>query len=218
MARRLAVISGTLVLTVAVAATALAQSKGSKLGYQLGPVAGANLFTFGGSDATGAKTRTAFYVGAALRAPLGGGGVFLEPQVLYSQEGAKYTDPTIGTLTLKSAYLEVPILLGIDFGHGSSVTPHLFAGPAIGVNMSCDLEVTNGSITTSGACKDNGLTLKTLDLGVTGGGGITMPIGRSTFLIDARYTLGLTDITSGSNLKNQGFSVGAGLTIPVGSH
>ncbi len=188
-------------------------------GVQIGAVAGVNVFTFGGSDASGVTSRTAFYGGVALTVPLGAS-AFLEPQVVYSAEGAKTTvnDSTLGTIerTFKLGYIEVPILFGFNFGRAGGTRPHLYAGPAVGINVGCDMEAAAEGITVTSSCSDAGVTVKTIDLGVTGGGGVTFPVGRGTISIDARYTLGLTDVFDGPNMKNQGFSVGAGFTIPLG--
>ena len=225
MTHRLAIIGGTLALSIAVAAAASGQTKATKgsvgptMGTQIGVAAGVNVFTFGGSDAADLKSRTAFFAGVALHVPLGPT-AFLEPQVLYSQEGAKssVTDSTFGTIegTFKLSYLRVPVLFGLNFQR-NGLGPHLFAGPSIGLKVGCDIEASAQGQTASSSCSDGGLDLKSTDFAVTGGAGITLPVGRGTFSIDARYTLGLTDITDGSNAKNQGFSVGAGFTLPLGS-
>jgi hypothetical protein len=224
VAPRLALV-GTLALSLAVTATAFGQTKGSKGstgsngGAQIGPVAGVNIFTFGGSDASGATSRTAFYAGLALRAPLSPT-VFVEPQLLYFQVGAKTTvnDPQLGTVegTFKLSYIEVPILFGVNFGHGG-LGPHLVAGPAIGLKAGCDISATAAGVSASSKCSDAGVTIKSTDFGVTGGGGFTFALGRGTASIDARYTLGLAKIADGSNITNQGFSIGAGFTLPLGS-
>jgi hypothetical protein len=219
VSHRLALVGGTLALSLAVATQAIGQSKkGSKLGLQLGPVAGVTVFTFGGSDASGTKSRTGFYAGVALRVPLSPT-TFVEPQLLYFQEGAKSTavDSQLGTIegTFKFTYLELPVLLGLNLGRGG-YGGHLFAGPAFGLKVGCDIEASAQGLSASSPCSDAGITVKSLDFGVTGGGGFSFPLGPGTASIDARYTLGLTAITDGSNVKNEGFSVGAGFTLPLG--
>jgi hypothetical protein len=219
VSHRLALAGGTLALTLAVATQALGQSKkGSKPGLQMGAVAGINVFTFGGSDASGTKSRTAIYAGVALRAPLSPT-TFVEPQLLFFQEGARSTavDSQLGTVegTFKFTYLELPILLGLNLGQGGHGA-HVFAGPALGLKVGCDIEASAQGLTATSPCSEAGLTLKSLDFGVTGGGGFTFPLGPGTASVDARYTLGLTAITDGSNVKNQGLSVGAGFTLPLG--
>lgn len=187
---------------------------------QLGVVAGANIFTFGGSDASGVTSRTAFYAGAALTIPLGAN-AFVEPQLLYSAEGAKMTvfDSTLATNvtgTFKLAYLRVPVLFGLNFGSAGGVRPRIYAGPAIGIKASCNLEASAMGTSVSSSCTDVDLKMKGVDLGVTGGGGATIPVGRGTISVDARYTLGLTDVYDALNMKNKGFSIGAGFTFPLG--
>jgi hypothetical protein len=218
VARKLVLVAATVGLSCALAASALAQGttwKAAGTGPQIGPVAGVNIFTFGGANTSGVKSRTAFYAGLALDVPLGGT-LFVQPEVLYAQKGAKETDPTLGTLTLKLAYVEVPILLGFNFGSPSSVRPRIYAGPSVGINLSCDFEETLSGVSQSASCSSLSTSIKSLDLGVTGGGGVAIPFGRAMFTLDARYTLGLTKITDGGTAKNQGFSVGAGIMFRFG--
>jgi len=223
VARRLALVGGVLGLSLAVTASALAQQswKAGGGGMQIGAVGGVNLFTWGGSDVSGAgvKSRTAFYAGLALNVPLGSM-FFVQPEVLYAQKGAKdtYTDATLGDIneTAKEAYVDVPILLGVNFGRAGGTRPRIYAGPSVGVNVSCEYEQTQVSTGNSASVTCPSGSIKTLDLGVTGGGGIEIPFGRATFTLDGRYTLGLTSIFDGSNVKNQGFSVGAGIMFRFG--
>jgi len=222
VARRLALVGGVLGLSFAVTASAVAQQswKAAGGGVQIGPVAGVNIFTLSGSDAQSAKSRTAFYGGVALNLPLGSI-FFVQPEALYAQKGAKWTDPS-GTLTAKLAYVEVPILLGLNFGTAGSTRPRVYAGPTVGVNLSCDYETSAGSVSCGTISTALPTTIKTLDLGVTGGGGLSIPFGRATFTLDARYTLGLTTSLTTSTPdgtlsgKNQGFAVGAGIMIRFG--
>ncbi len=223
MARRLVVIA-TLGLSCAVVALAPAQDKGKGKGsagaeFQIGAVAGANLFTFGGSDASNVTTRTAFYAGTALTIPLGQT-FFIQPEVLYSAEGAKTSvvDSTFGMIegTFKLAYVSVPVLFGLDLGRGGSGL-RIYAGPVFNLSIACDLEATNQGNTASSGCKDLGLTAKGSTVGATVGAGIALRVGHGALTFDARYSRDLTDAFDGSNVRNQGISVGAGFSVPLGS-
>lgn len=223
MANQLIVVT-TLALSCAVSAVAPAQVKDKGKGVagpeiQIGAVAGANLFTFGGSDASGVTTRTAFYAGTALTIPLGRT-FFLQPEVLYSAEGAKTTvvDSTFGTIngTFKLAYVSVPVLIGLDLAGGGSGL-RVYVGPVLNLNIVCDLEATNQGSTVSSSCKDQGLTAKSSTVGATVGAGITLRVGHGAISFDARYSRDLSDAFDGSNVRNQGFSVGAGFSVPLGT-
>jgi hypothetical protein len=182
---------------------------------EIGPVGGVNIFTLGGSNTSGVKSRTSFYAGIALNLPLGPT-FFVQPEALYAQKGAKEEDPTLGTLTLKLAYVEVPLLLGVNFGNTGSTRPRIYAGPSVGVNLSCDFEESVSGSSQSATCSSLSTTIKSLDFGVTGGAGVSIPFGRATFTLDGRYTLGLTTISEGGTSKNRGFSVGAGIMFRFG--
>lgn len=223
MARKVIVVA-TLGLSCAVAAMAPAQSKdkskgSGETGLQMGAVVGANFFTFGGSDASNVTTRTAFYAGTALTIPLGRT-FFLQPELLYSAEGAKTSvvDSTFGTIegTFKLAYISVPVLFGLNLGGGGSGL-RLYAGPVLNLNVTCDLEATNQGSTMSSSCKDAGLSAKSSTVGATVGAGVRLRVGHGAILLDARYSRDLSDAFDGSNVRNQGLSVGAGFTVPLGA-
>ena len=223
MARNL-IVGATLGLSLVAVAMASAQDKDKNKaspapGLQIGAVGGANLFTFGGSDATGVTTRTAFYAGTALTIPLGRT-FFVQPELLYSGEGAKTTveDSTFGTIqgTFKLAYLSVPVLFGLDLGGGGSGL-RIYAGPVLNLDISCDLEAAAQGTTMTSSCKDASLTPKTTTLGATVGAGVRLRMGQGAIAFDARYSRDLSDAFGGSNVRNQGLSVGAGFSIPLGA-
>lgn len=58
-----------------------------------------------------------------------------------------------------------------------------------------------------------------LDLGLGFGGGVSMPMGNNTIFIEARYSLGLTDINDDdfddTKIKTKGFQIFAGITFPL---
>ena len=216
----LAAIVGSVPLACAVAAQGFAQDKplgkdpGSKV-VQIGPVIGMNFFTLAGSDASGMKTRSALYAGTALTVPLGVN-TFLQPELLYSAEGAKVsvTDSSFGTIdgTYELAYLAVPVLFGVRLARGR-VEPRLFAGPVLNVNLVCDLEASAQGQSSSMSCADASLTAKTLTFGATAGGDLAFRSSWGTFTLSARYAADLTHAFDDSNVRNRGVSVGAGLSI-----
>lgn len=120
----------------------------------------------------------------------------LQPELLYSGQGAKYT--TGGTESkLKLDYINVPILFQYMFDNGF----RLEAGPQIGFLVSAKTETNDVSVDV----KDQ---LKGTDLGIgLGVGYIHVPSG---FGVDARYNLGMTNISEDDNNKsmNRGFQLG----------
>jgi hypothetical protein len=179
---------------------------------EFGILGGVNIFTFGGSDASGAKSRTSFFGGASLTVPLGSQ-VYVQPEVLYSGEGGTF-DSAGTTVEIKLAYLRVPVLLGVNLTPSARTGFRVFVGPAVGLKLSCDVAVTSGGVTLSGSCASG--SVKSVDVGATGGAGLTLHMPRFNINLDARYTLGLTKILSDTDVKNQGFSIGAGLSFPLG--
>jgi len=120
----------------------------------------------------------------------------LQPELVFSGQGAKYT--TSGTETkLKLNYLNVPILFQYMFDNGFRIE----AGPQVGFLLSAKTEANDVTVDV----KDQ---LKGTDLGLGFGlGYIHVPSG---FGVDARYNMGLTNISEDDNNKamNRGFQLG----------
>src|ERR1700744_1925621 len=113
---------------VLLAATAFATSKAQ---VQFGVKAGGNFATQSGSDAGDAKTLFGFNGGVFLRLPLQRG-VSVQPELVYSQQGAHYDLPGGGTQNEHANYMNIPILL--KFTHGSGL--YLETGPQFGFLVS----------------------------------------------------------------------------------
>lgn len=120
----------------------------------------------------------------------------LQPEITYSLQGAKYTVSNVET-NINLGYINIPLNVQYMFDNGF----RLQAGPQIGFLMNAKAETNN--VKTD--IKDN---LKTVDFGVTAGLGYVHPA--SGFGVDARYNLGLSDISesNASKLTNRGFQVG----------
>lgn len=220
MRSRLAFLATAVGLSVAVTTPAFSQAVGPKRvpvpPMEFGILGGVNIFTFGGSDASGAKSRTSFFAGASLTVPLSSS-FYVQPEALYSDEGAS-ADLVVDTVTvhgaIKLAYLEVPVLLGVNLTPSARTGLRIFAGPAVGLKLSCSVAATIAGLTSSQSCPSD--FAKSTDFGVTGGAGLTMHMTKFNVNVDARYTLGLAKVLTGGDIKNQGFSIGAGLSFPLG--
>jgi hypothetical protein len=213
MRSRVAVLATAVGLSVAITTPGFAQAKRVPVPpMEFGLMGGVNIFTVGGSDATGAKSRTSFFGGASLMVPLGQM-FFVEPQILFSGEGATYTDTSV-TSTLKLSYVQVPVLLGVNIGGTERSGLRVFAGPMVAFKVGCTAEGSGGGLTVSGSCSDIGLDVKSTDFGVTGGAGFTIRGNRFNLNVFGRYTLGLAKVITDFDIKNQGFSIGAGLSFP----
>ncbi|HSN61838.1 MAG TPA: porin family protein [Ferruginibacter sp.] len=120
----------------------------------------------------------------------------LQPEVVYSLQGAKSTVANIET-KLNLGYINVPVMLQYMFDNGF----RLQAGPQVGFLISGKSEIKDEE----NNIKDQ---FKTVDFGVGAGLGYVHPA--SGFGVDARYNLGLSDITESdlTKMTNRGFQLG----------
>ncbi len=118
---------------------------------------------------------------------------------LFSQRGAK--DNTFGDdAKIRLTYLDVPLTARFGSTTANNMHFHAFTGPQLGIKLS--------SKYTDDADSDVDLDdqVKSWDFGWRVGAGVEM----NRVSLDARYTLGLTNIDesdSGSSLKNRTFTV-----------
>ena len=120
----------------------------------------------------------------------------LQPELLYSAQGAKFTSNGIES-KLKLDYINVPILFQYMFDNGF----RLEAGPQVGFLVGAKTEANDVSVDV----KDQ---LKGVDFSLgLGLGYIHVPSG---FGVDARYNLGLSNISEDDDNKsmNRGFQLG----------
>lgn len=150
-------------------------------------------------------------------------GVSIEPQVLFSQKGAD-VDGTGANSALDGSirinYIAVPVLLRFAFAMpNSSVRPFVFVGPEIAFKVGCTARGEILAVTGSRDCDETDVLadIKSTDVGAAAGGGIEFNAGTYVMRLDARYTLGLTNINDAPDereIKNRAFSVTIGLGIP----
>jgi hypothetical protein len=120
----------------------------------------------------------------------------IQPEVVYSSQGAKYT--TVGIETkLNLGYINVPVLIQYMFDNGFRIE----AGPQVGFLISAKSETNNINIDV----KNN---LQSVDFGL--GAGLSYVNPSTGFSIDGRYNLGLSNINESSSVKstNKGFQLG----------
>jgi len=192
--------------------SAVAQSKAGQGGRtSFGLVGGVNVATFNGSDATGSKTRTGFYGGLAAIVPLGTS-LFFQPQALFSMKGATASDSGVtGEFMLN--YLEVPLFLGLRIPmQGSGIRPYVMAGPYVGLKIGCKFKISGSGVSAEVDCDnpDVDLGIKSTDFGVVFGAGVDMPMGSGLLSLGARYSMGLSDVITDVNMRNNVLSVGLG--------
>ena len=165
--------------------------------FSAGPRLGLNLSTLRG-DVTGYKLTPGLVAGAfVMYSSLNHFGISAD--VLYSQRGGKFPSTNQGVaqeFTQKINYLEIPVALRYFLTLDGAFRPNIFFGPSLAIPLSAKrVNSKNNGVAQPDA--DNSSTFKNLDLGLLAGFQLNFPGfgARQRFLIDARYTLGLADIT-----------------------
>ncbi|UFH56277.1 porin family protein [Spirosoma sp. KNUC1025] len=149
----------------------------------------------------------------------------ISADLLYSQMGTKFADNRY-KFTQHVNYLEIPVVARYFLTLSGNFRPNLFVGPSLAIKLNA--KRTNGEIVSgpnTAVNADNTGDFNDLDLGATGGFQLNWGTGpRQRFLIDARYTLGLSNVQSrlsnlwGANnsLHNSAITVTLGYGFGVG--
>lgn len=187
---------------------ALASAGVTALGFKAG-LAAAGQNGANGFDDTRAGIGAGFTAGIPLSPH-----VSLQPEVLYVRKGAKTTfeltnsqGTVLSSMSVTYAidYLEIPLLLRVGVPTSGSVEPYFIGGPSVGFKVSEELRFGDASETWD--------RVSTSDFGLAIGAGLEMGRGRTRWLLEARYTVGLTDIGSipDASLRNSVWLVAAGV-------
>jgi len=133
-------------------------------------------------------------------------------------------------LTLKSSYIEIPVLLKAEFG--KIIKPYIIAGPTIGFLLSSKMEVKAYGMALNVDLKD---ITEELFFGIGVGFGMSFPFGLGSFFMEGKYTFGLTELQkTGKQIigigpivedvdieegileyTNKGFEIMVGFTVPL---
>ncbi len=161
---------------------------GASAQFKGGLKAGANLANVSGDGVDGNDMLFGFHVGVYGQFALSDA-LTLQPEVLYYGAGAKFGDEDY-----KLSYLAVPVMFKYALGDMFNVQ----AGPQLGLLLSTD----------PSELKDG---LKGTDFGLNLGLGATF----SKFSVDARYSLGLSNISDvdGGDLKNNVIQISLGYQL-----
>jgi outer membrane immunogenic protein len=131
--------------------------------------------------------------------------VGIQLEGLFSQRGAKDTSLGTSETRIRLTYLDVPLTARFGTTTTNDVHFHAFTGPQFGIKLSAKAK--NDFI---GNEEDLDEEVKSWDFGWTIGAGVEM----NNVSLDARYTLGLTNIdasqSSDGSIKNRTFTVLAG--------
>lgn len=198
---------------------------GALIGASLSSITDTDFAGLEGETGAGLKTkrRVGFQVGAYLTQPLSGA-LSVQPELHYIQKGVKLdfdsNDPELplsGAVTLKLAYLEVPVLLRYDVGTGSGVRPFFVAGPSFAYRISCQFGIESTEFSADQDCaSDDGDAnseddpLKKFDAGGIIGAGVQGMFGSRAVSAQVRYSRGFVTIAKDAgdaSPKNTGLSV-----------
>ena len=181
-------------VTVALAAI-LMTGVASAQHVNIGIKAGANFYNVNNDNGVDFDSKTGFHAGLLGHIHLAPQ-LALQPEVVYSSQGAKYTIGGSET-KLNLDYINVPVLFQYMFDNGF----RLQAGPQVGFLMNAKSE-------TNGAKADVKDSYNTIDFGLGAGAGYIHP--PSGFGVDLRYNLGLSNINENDAIKshNRGFQAG----------
>lgn len=149
--------------------------------------AGLNVATFTETDFFDFDARLGFVGGAFARVPVGGP-LTLQPEVLYSQEGARLD---FAGVDYSVDYLEIPLLARLAVPLVDLLDTGVFVGPAIGIAVADDIELDEGTT-------EESLDPQT-DFGIVAGA----DVGAGPFSVDLRYTFGLRDVLAESDGPNE---------------
>ena len=153
-----------------------------------GVVGGVALSQLAGSSVTNDfSSRFGFAAGGVLHYKLSD--IFgVQPSLLYVMKGATKKVGGIQS-TFQLDYIELPVLLRVSFPVSTTVVPYITAGGAVSYNLQ--------AIVTSdapGVSVQEISDIRKIDYGISAGGGVQMYIANQKFILDARYTFGLSNI------------------------
>jgi hypothetical protein len=212
MIRRTAIAAAT-VLAVLGASDISAQTIGFKLGASFGKWSVED----DGLEVE-ASSVTSFMGGGFIRFGLGRFG--FQPELLVVTRGAEFQpepgDP-FGIEGFKVDYVEVPVLLVLPFTSSPGVSPYVFGGPSFAFEIACKADDVGASEDFADCDGLDVFDRKSMDIGLTAGGGIEFPLGPGALLLEGRYNFGLSNIYDGESvtIKSRTPAVLAGYSIPL---
>ena len=160
---------------------------------RFGIIAGGTYSNLRSSEDLDFKRRSGTIFGGTVQLPLGSV-ITLQPEFLFLNKGTKFKEPgASGSSNVRLDYLELPVLLRYDFSR-ETLGPHVYAGPSVGFNIGCKLELNGATNLPTTDCRDNNFKPKTLDYGVTVGAGLDFNLGGVAATGGLRYGIGLADV------------------------
>ncbi|MBR9988281.1 MAG: PorT family protein [Gemmatimonadetes bacterium] len=196
------------------ASAADAQTIGFKLGASMSNVSSAETTFFGDTH-----RKTGFVGGGFIR--FGFGRIGIQPEILsvtkgFEMESVYYEEnPSVSI-----EYIAVPVLLHLPLTYGASFAPYIIAGPEFAFDIGCEMSFPDEDYD----CDDEALpedffSRRSIDIGLSAGGGLAFAMGPGALLLEGRYTWGMTNIDDtpdAGEMKNRSAYFTAGYSIPIG--
>lgn len=140
----------------------------------------------------------------------------------YSQKGYALEDVPFGSFSVAIDYLEITALAGKPFPVGDRATVKLLAGPALALQLSCQVTATFEGMEEAIDCEtddDEGSPYRDTDLGLAAGARFRIAVSEKVGLTaGALYTLGLQNLIEESNdtsVRNRVLTISAGLAYSI---
>jgi hypothetical protein len=157
------------------------------------PVAAQRAGVFIGLSTTSAKVEAShadwdpvgtFTAGGFLE--LGSGSLRLRPELVLLRRGGNQADRRA---SVRMTHLQIPLLIAVTpntWRHG--IRPVAYFGPALGVRLDCTARVASiEGEEIAGSCADVGWSLRRLEAAGVFGGGLHVPVGSATLVLEARH-------------------------------
>lgn len=131
----------------------------------------------------------------------------LQPEILYVMKGLGGSVSnrfSSGDFTGEYDYVEIPVLAKLTMSSRSRVSPYVFFGPSLGLNVKADVEIDwapsrlNEAWTESW---DYSSVTNTLEFSVAFGGGLEFDAWMGAVTLDGRFDLGLSKVTKGGTIS-----------------
>lgn len=204
---------GALCLGIPAAATAQGMGVGIKGGVSVAsmPLSGEVFDQIVGEQSIESSSKIGLAGGGYVRFPISRL-FWFQPEALYVMKGAKLTEIAGGgTLSVRVHYVDVPLLLHYRVRPDQRNPGYIFGGVNFGMMLGNSARL-KGPGLAADVNIDPGL--KTNDVGIAVGGGVE----RGRFLIEARFTAGLSDVAAESfphihSMRNRAFVVLLGRTL-----
>lgn len=172
---------------------------------------GLSMATVYGDDTRGADMKPGFIGGLVFAFNINDA-FAIQPEVLYCQKGTQNEDSSL-TIKVKLDYVEIPVLMKLTLPTTGSMRPFLYAGPAFAFKVSAKMGVSSSG---SGSVDMDIENVKSTDLGLTVGGGLSFGLSRSRLSLDVRYTRGLQEFADEPSAS--GINIGSGGVAPNWKH